>query len=266
MIDTHSHILPGLDDGAANLEQALSTARQAARDGVRGIVCTPHWIGGVYENTRAVILDAVALLARKLDQGGVDIALYPGAELRVDFAMAARIRQGELLSLNDAGRHALVELPAEIVPPGIEDFFYTLQIAGIIPIIAHPERNPVLAKDPARLYGWIESGALVQLTAKSLLGGYGGSVWKFSRLLLKHGMVHLIATDAHGPRNRGWTLSAAAREAGRIVGKARAERIVHQNPWAIVRGETVVPFDLIPLKRQSFFPLGKFFSPGKRST
>ncbi len=259
MIDTHSHILPGLDDGAEDLEQALSAARIAVQDGIEGMICTPHWMSGIFENTRNVVLAAVESFGQHLREHNIPLALYPGAELRVNLEIPAKIAQGTLLTLNESA-YALIELPAEIIPPGIEDFFYSLQVEGIIPVIAHPERNPVVARDPARLYGWIESGVLAQLTAGSLRGKFGGTIRKLCLLLLEHGMAHLIATDCHGPMNRAPRLAKALREAEATVGKTLAARIFCENPLEIIKRGTVRPFELLPLGRRFSLPLKKYFS------
>ena len=259
MIDTHSHILPGLDDGVEDLEQALSTARGAVQDGIEGMICTPHWISGIFENTKSIVTAAVESFKQHLQEHNIPLALYPGAELRVHLEMPAKIAQGALLTLNESA-YALVELPVEIIPPRIEDFFYSLQVEGVTPVIAHPERNPGLARDPARLYSWIESGVLTQLTAGSLVGKFGGTIRKFCLLLLEHGMVHLIATDCHGHRNRAPRLSKAMREAEATVGKTVAARIFCENPLEIINKGTVTPFELLPLGRRFSFSLKKYFS------
>ena len=259
MIDTHSHILPGLDDGIEDLEQALSAARIAVQDGIEGVICTPHWISGIFENTGSIVMAAVESFEQHLREHNIPLALYPGAELRVNLEIPTKIAQGALLTLNESA-YALIELPAEIIPPRIEDLFYSLQVEGVTPVIAHPERNPGLAKDPGRLYGWIQSGVLAQLTAGSLLGKFGGTIRKLCLLLLEHGMVHLIATDCHGLRNRAPRLSKALREAEATVGKNFAARIFCDNPLEIVKRGTVTPFELLPLGRRFSLPLGKYFS------
>ncbi len=259
MIDTHSHILPGLDDGVEDLEQALSAARVAVRDGIEGMICTPHWISGIFENTRSIVMTAVESFQQHLQEQNIPLPLYPGAELRVNLEIPEKIAQGVLLTLNESA-YALIELPAEIIPPRIEDFFYSLQVEGVTPVIAHPERNLGLAKDPGRLYGWIESGVLTQLTAGSLLGKFGGTIRKFCLLLLDHGMVHLIATDCHGLKNRSPRLSKALKETEAKVGKTIAARIFCENPLAIIKRGTVKPFDLLPLGRRFSPSLKKYFS------
>jgi protein-tyrosine phosphatase len=260
MIDTHNHILPGLDDGVQDLEQALATAKLAVEDGINGVICTPHWVNGIFRNTRIEVLKSIEILKRHLEEHEVPLVLYPGMELRIDFDMARKIREGDLLTLNDSGCYALVELPAEVIPPKVEDFFYTLQMDGITPIVAHPERNLNLLDDPARLYAWLESGILVQLTARSLLGRFGSDIKRFSVVLLEHGMVHLIATDAHGPTHRTPRMAEAVEATKEIVGEGWIDRIIYKNPVAVLEGKAIVPFELQPLTKQSTSPLRKFFS------
>jgi protein-tyrosine phosphatase len=260
LIDTHSHILPGLDDGARDLEQALSIARLAVEDGINEMICTPHWVRGVFENTRAVVLSAVERLAKHLKENDIPLSLHPGSELRVDSDIAKKLRSLELLTLNDSGSYVLIEMPAEIIPPGMDNFLFSLQVEGVTPIIAHPERNGGLMRDPSRLYGWVESGVLAQLTAGSLLGSFGDTIRRFSVLLLEHGLIHLVASDAHGPKNRAPNLSAAFKSAEEIVGKVRTDEIFDLNPASIIRSETIIPFSPVPFGKSSSSRLKRLFS------
>ena len=121
MIDIHSHILPGIDDGATDWEQAVRMARQAVDDGIEGVVCTPHWVCGVFDNSRSVVLQAIATFREKLAEQNIALAIYPGAELKVDGGLLDGLETVEILTLNDTGRYALIELPAEGVPHKIEN-------------------------------------------------------------------------------------------------------------------------------------------------
>ncbi len=264
MIDTHSHILPGLDDGSQNLEQAIAMARIAVGDGIREVICTPHWTRGTFENSRQSILDTLRDFRENLHRLGIPLSVHPGAELRIDFQIADKIREGEILTLNDSGRFALIELPAEFVPPGTEHFFYMLQVAGISPIAAHPERNPSLIKDPMRIYRWIESGVLTQVTSRSLLGKFGEAVRKLCVLMIEHRMVHLMATDAHHPANRAPRLSEGRKELELIGGKTMADRIVTGNPQAILQADNPITLDPIPLKKRFTLPFQRLFSFSQR--
>ncbi|MBM3302612.1 MAG: tyrosine protein phosphatase, partial [Deltaproteobacteria bacterium] len=148
-------------------------ARIAVRDGIQGVVCTPHWVPGQYENTRTKILKTLNEFRKKLEEHGIPLITYPGAELRLDVSLIERLKDGELLTLNDTGRYVLIELPQDSLPPNLDRFFWDIRVTGMTPIISHPERNLVLRNDPQILYRWVETGVLTQLTASSLLGRFG---------------------------------------------------------------------------------------------
>ncbi len=218
MFDLHSHMLPGLDDGAADLRQSLAMARMAVDDGIQGVVCTPHWSSAHYENTRSRILNGVETLAQEFSNNGISLAVFAGAELRLDGSLSDGIRAGKLVTINDTGRFALIELPEVFSPQSLEHFFWQLQLQGITPVISHPERNHGFLKNPAALYGLVKKGALAQLTAASVLGSFGKEVQKFSFLLLKHRMCHVLATDAHETKFRAPRLGEACRIVAQICG------------------------------------------------
>ena len=148
-------------------------ARMAVEDGVEGVVCTPHWVQGRYDNTRPLILDTLSELRQRLADHHIPLKLYPGAELRLDAGLLRAIRNGDLLTLNDGGRFALIELPETDLPQNLEAFLWELQMQNITPVISHPERNPELFKAPMRLFKWVEKGILTQVTAASLSGEFG---------------------------------------------------------------------------------------------
>lgn len=246
MLDLHNHILPGLDDGAADWREALSMARLAAEDGIEGVVCTPHWICGLFENGRTRILEAVEVLKDKLAQEAIPLAVYPGCELRLHHDIPGRIEAREVLTFNDNGRYALIELPDEFLPRTLEHFFWEIQARNITPVISHPERNPALMRKPMRLYKLVEMGSLLQVTSSSVLGGFGSEVRKFAVELLEHRMVHVIATDSHGPRRRSPKLSECHAQVAGLLGEETARRLFHENPERIIHGEPVAPIEPIP--------------------
>jgi len=257
-LDMHNHMLPGLDDGASDWKKSLSMARMAVEDGVDGVVCTPHWVLGKYENTRRTILTALERLKQRLSEDTIPLTVYPGAELRLDVSISERIKAGELLTINDTGRFALIELPEDVLPQGLDEFLWDLKVKGITPIIGHPERNLVLLKDPMRLYDWVQMGIPAQVTAASLLGRFGERVQRFSALLLEHNLVHIIATDAHGLSSRNPKLSEGFRVIEYMKGEKEAIEMASETPQRIIHGETVVPVEPIPIKHS--FPLKRFFS------
>lgn len=254
MIDLHNHILPGLDDGAVDWEESIAMAEAARDDGIKGIVCTPHWVIGQYQNDAATVRAKVEQLRNRLRKSRVDIAIYPGTELRLDPSMQSQIEAGTLLTLNDTGRYALIELPMYLPPSGVEPFVRKIQQNGIVPIIAHPERYLWASDQPQRLHFWAATGCLIQLTAASLLGHFGRKIEALSILLLEHGLVHVIATDTHGLLLRSPKLSEARRKAADILGEIPGSRLVGDNPRRIVQGRTLEPPEPTPIEpRKSWY-------------
>lgn len=240
MIDIHSHILPGIDDGASSLEESLAMARIAVDDGIRVMVATPHVITGLYPNTREVILAAIGKLQRVLLENDISLSILPGAEYHLEPDLSKRMARGELLTVNDAGRYLLVEPPAALVPEYTGKVFYELQLQGVTPIIAHPERNVDFAREPDLLHELVSHGALVQITAGSLTGLLGSAAAATARAFLKQGCVHFIATDAHtAGDHRAPVLSDAAKEAVRLADEEEGQNLVTGNPARAIRGERI---------------------------
>ncbi len=251
MIDLHTHMLPGLDDGATNWKQSLAMARMAVEDGIEEVVCTPHWVAGCFENRRKTIVDLVYTFQEKLDAAQIPLKVYPGAELHLDFDLPRKLESGEVASINDMGRFALIELPSDIVPQNMRHFFWELLSRNITPIIGHPERNNALRRHPSRLFRWVQMGAITQVTAGSLAGRFGTNIRRFAVSLLEHHLVHILATDAHGIQGRIPKLSEGYLEARKIVGEEMARQMVIDNPQQILNGEPVVFYDPIPYRKSS---------------
>lgn len=147
MIDIHVHILPELDDGARNLEDALEMAGQACADGISAVVATPHVVSGLYPNARETILEAVEHFSAIIEQRGIPLKIMPGAEYRLEPDLPDRLAGGELLTLNNSGRHLLVELPASHIPQYTDRVIYELLLQGVVTVIDHPERNAGFVKE-----------------------------------------------------------------------------------------------------------------------
>lgn len=206
MIDIHSHILPYMDDGAKDWDMAITMAKQAHADGIRYIVATPHHRNGRYMNESSKVLEMVDLLNSKLQELELDIMVFPGQEIRVHDDLLRHFENGEIRALHDS-RFILLELPSSHVPAMVEDIFYELSLMKIQVIIAHPERNAEIARNPELLARLIELGALAQVTAQSVSGEKGGKLQKLSLDLCKRNLIHFIATDAHDPVRRPFQLS-----------------------------------------------------------
>ena len=200
MIDIHCHILPGLDDGASDLEVSLEMCRVAQADGIKIIVATPHCQNGLYQNNQGTILPVVDQLKKRLNTEGISLEILPGADIHLSPEIIPFLKDNPQLLLG--GRYFLLELPAQSIPHEIRDLIFKLQLAGYAPIITHPERNTVIQGRPSLLEEWVGSGVLVQVTAMSLTGAFGGLVEDCAWQLLRSGLIQVIATDAHSRRRR----------------------------------------------------------------
>jgi len=236
MIDLHIHLLPGLDDGPATLDETLEMCRICAEEEIRALVATPHIIREVYENRPEEILAAVADLKRTLSAQGLALEVLPGADVRLDYDLLDRLDRGELLTINDGNRFLLLEFPDALHAQDYTRVIAGLKKRGITPILSHPERNPYFQENPEALYDLVHSDVLLQLTARSLLGGFGPEIRKFSERLLEHHLVHILSSDAHGTGGRRPGLRDALNRASEFLGEEEAGRLVEENPACILQG------------------------------
>ena len=241
MIDLHSHILCGLDDGAEILEESIEMCRMSYNDGIRTIVATPHILDGIYPNHRSAILTRLqelrtALVHSALATRHSALRILPGADVHFSSNMLHRCEEGEILTVNDQGRYLMVEFEFQAIPYMAEEALFQMLTKGIVPIISHPERNMEIGKNPKRYFEMIRMGCLGQLTAMSLTGGFGSQVMKVAEKLLAHKLIHIIATDAHSVRRRPPVLSSGVKAAEKIVGREEARKLVAEYPAAIIEG------------------------------
>ncbi len=248
MIDIHSHILWGMDDGARTIEDSIEMCSIAYRDGIRTIVATPHTLNGLYRNDRPSILAKVkqlnaALLhtetqiaKSKFQNPNSPIRILPGADVHLCEETLRQLDRGTVTTLGDGGKCLLLELPFHGIPHGAEKMIFQLMTRGVIPVISHPERNLEVEQNPRRYHEMIRVGCLGQLTAMSLTGGFGPEVKRLAEKLLTKGFVHLIASDAHSTDGRQPVLSDAVDAAARIVGRDEALRMVTEYPGALLEG------------------------------
>jgi protein-tyrosine phosphatase len=235
MIDLHSHILPGLDDGARTVDDSRALARRAAADGVTAIVATPH-VRGDYPTRPDEMERGVTRLREDFLAEGIDVEVLPGGE--VDLGMLASLDDDGLrrFTLAQSGRYLLLEFPYRGWPAGLEETVYGLGLRGLRPVLAHPERNREVQSKPARLAEAVRLGALVQVTAASVDGRIGRSSQAAADKLLELGLAHVLASDAHTPEIREAGLAAAAEALG---DDSLARFLTAEAPSAIVAGEPV---------------------------
>ncbi|MBU0495769.1 MAG: hypothetical protein KKA73_24655 [Chloroflexi bacterium] len=249
-IDLHSHILPGFDDGAQDMAQALDMARMAVADGVGRIVATPHSVEGVWMQLPSAVRESVDRLQTACQDDGLDLVIVPGLEVYIAPDLPRRITREPGCTLGGT-RYLLLEFPLQQYPHYVEQIVFELQVAGLVPIIAHPERYTAVIKNPQLLYTLVERGVLTQLTAASLVGVFGSEVQDTARLFLTHGLAHVIASDAHGIGQRSPRLSEAVAVAAELIGEDRAQAMVTDMPARILADERLFVPPPEPLPRHS---------------
>ena len=209
MIDLHCHLLPGVDDGARTLEDSLALAQQAVAEGISHILVTPHHKNGKYLNPKEAVMEATAALQAELDSRGIGLTLFPGQELRINGEILEDIEKGDILFIDDESQYLLIEFPTMSIPHFTESLFFKLRQKGITPVIVHPERNQAIIDDPNILLPFIERGALAQVTASSYVGAFGKDIARLSNQLIEANLVHILASDAHNTRGRGFHFQEA---------------------------------------------------------
>jgi len=230
LIDLHTHIVPGVDDGAQTLGESLAMARAALADGIRQVVATPHSpFAGMSRDEFGQRLES---LRQALAGQGANLEVHPGAEVSLEPDTLRWLAEGLAWPIGTT-RYVLVELPFFVLPPYAEDLIFRLQVEGYKPILAHPERNAPLAAKPERLQALVERGVLVQITTTSILGGFGAQAKSAAAAFLERGLVHVLASDAHSANHRPPLLTEGARAAERIIGP-EAWNLVNTNPAAIL--------------------------------
>lgn len=237
MIDLHNHLLPGIDDGAPDLDAALALARVAVQDGITHLVCTPHIHPGRYDNTPASIQGAHALFAAALVRENIPLQVAAAAEVRFGMELMVGIAQGAIPFLGEwlGKKVLLLEFPHSEIPFGAERLTSWLLQRNIVPMIAHPERNKGIMRSPAKLKPFLDQGCLLQVTAGSVAGQFGQAAEEVAHALLEQGVVTILASDAHNLQHRPPIISAGLREAARLVGDAKAEALVRTTPWQIAQ-------------------------------
>ena len=249
MIDLHSHILPGIDDGAADVSVSLAMARMFVADGVTDLACTPHILPGLYRNAGPQIRVAVQNLQVELDQAGIPLRLTTGADVHMVPDLVAGLRSGRLLSLADT-RYVLVEPPHHVPPQKFEEFFFNILMSGYVPILTHPERLTWVGSHYAAIERMAQSGVWMQITAGSLTGAFGRNAQNLAERMLKDGCVHILATDAHDTVRRPPALSRGRDLAAKFVGTVEAEHLVVTRPRGILDNAPVSSLPSIPSAAQ----------------
>lgn len=237
MIDLHCHILPGIDDGAPDLEAALQMARCAVDNGTEYLVATPHIHRGRYENTAQTISSAWDELVEAVDQSGLPLRLSWAAELRLDPEIMAMVDSEDMPWLGEyqGNKVFLLEFPHSHIPPGSERLTRWLIDQNITPMIAHPERNKDIIRDLDKVNPYVEQGCLLQVTAGSVAGLFGPQAQQRAEQLIEKQWVTILASDGHNLNHRPPELQAGFNAAKILMDEQYAIQLCKTTPSEIAK-------------------------------
>lgn len=240
MVDIHSHVLPGIDDGSKDMNMTLDMLKNAQKDGIYEIVATPHYLLEYGEST----IKEVKLLVQQVNQAahedGINIRIYSGQEVYFNENIIRDYLEGNIGTINDS-RYMMIEFPMHRLDENIIDVLYELQVRDIVPIIAHPERYKPFREDPTLINEFIEAGYLFQLNAGSIEGRFGESIKKTASLFLKNNLYNFIGSDAHDIDNRTTGLQKAMNALNEINKECRKinENIFEESSRKLLRDSAI---------------------------
>lgn len=250
MIDFHSHIIPSVDDGSSSFQMSLNMIENSKRQGVKAICATPHFIVGEYEIDRIEYEDSI----EKLRKGTRDIKITNGLELYINPELPYLYEKNKIWGINNKS-YLLIELPMRDFPIYTKDVFYELRLLGLNPIIAHPERNIAILKDPKLLIDLVDQGTLIQMNAGSLIGIYGDRIKKFAESLVDKNLAHILGSDGHNDSKRNTNI----KDAFEII-KSRNLSLykwILNNEEKVLDGQEVEILEILLNKRKKLFEFFK---------
>ena len=245
MIDIHSHILAEVDDGPKSWDVSREMCRQSAEDGVEYMVATPHANERYYYDREYL----TGVLKHLRQMVGDSLQLGLGCDFHMSYDNLQDAFSNPTRYVIEGSQYMLVELSNYSVPPQVGDSLMRLGDQGLVPILTHPERNPILQKSPNRVLEWVEMGVVVQVTASAFTGQWGDLVHRSAQWLLEHDAIHILASDAHDDKHRVPGLSAGRDAAAETCGNDVAQALVDGNPRAIVSGKPLPYFPKPVTKR-----------------
>lgn len=249
MVDLHTHILPEVDDGAADMDEALRMTMMAYESGTEYLVLTPHC--GVPDAERSnywsrEMADRYRTFRQCVKDAGIPIRIGYGAEVFATAKLPELLKQGSLLTLAGS-RYLLIEFSFDASPETIRDALRTVHQAGLVPVLAHPERYRMTSDCPGAIYDWVKSGCIIQMNRDSVTGRFGRSVEDCAHMLLRAHLVHCVASDAHHADFRSPDLTAAERVLVKQYGGSYARLLLKENPLRVITNRELVTPEALPL-------------------
>jgi len=254
MVDLHCHILPGLDDGATNMEESIAMAESAIADGITHVVATPH-----SSNEYLFDFSHVRELREELQaKVGGRLTIATGCDFHLNPENLGSLRKDPRQYCINQRDFLLLEFNEFSIPPSMDQTLHDIQLAGVQPIITHPERNGILRSRPERLKKWVRQGCFAQVTGGALTGGFGSSAQQDALRWIGEGLIHFVASDAHNTRTRPLRLQPAYDMVVDRFGQEKARALFQDNPLAAFEGRQLphVPEleeELTPRRRKRFF-------------
>ena len=226
MIDLHNHILPEMDDGSRNVEETIEMGKIAENEGISKIIITTHHRKPEYIIDKKDILEKIEFTNELFKKENINIEIFPGMEVFIDRDIPVKLKNNELLSLNNSS-YLLIEFPMREKIDYIDDVLHEVKIQGYKPIIAHPERYLEVIKNPNYVNKLIEEGCYIQINASSLTGYFGKESQETAEILIKHNMVHLISTDAHKSKSRAPHILEAMESMKQLTSQIHVKEIIN---------------------------------------
>jgi protein-tyrosine phosphatase len=254
MVDLHCHILPGLDDGPATIEESIAMAELAIADEITHVVATPH------SNSRYLFdFSRVRQLCEELQAKiGDRLKIATGCDFHLNPENLESLRKEPRRFCINQRDFLLVEFNEFSIPPAMDQTLHQIQLAGVRPVITHPERNRILRAHPERLKKWVRQGCFAQVTGDALTGGFGAGARQDALRWIGEGLIHFVASDAHGTRSRPLRLQPAYNVVAKQFGQEKARALFQDNSLAAFEGRELphvpdVEEELLPPRRKRFF-------------
>ena len=239
MIDMHCHILPGIDDGASDLEEALEMARIAESEGIKKIVNTSHFHPEFKYTMGEELVEAINIFNVALKANKIDLEVLIGNEIYYTDEIIEELHNLNFHTLNNS-KYLLIEFSPMNVPKNLADVVYEVKLKGYIPVLAHVERYNNIIENPNIIYDCIKEGAIIQVNASSILGKHGKEIKKVSDILLDNNMIHIVASDAHGSERRRPQLREAYEFVKNKYSEETADNLFKNNQSLIIENKDII--------------------------
>jgi protein-tyrosine phosphatase len=238
VIDIHCHIIPGVDDGVPTVDEAIALIRKEVNGGTEAFIATPHFIDRRDYDRLKNIHELVAQLTQAVTEAGIRVEIYQGGEIYPTMAAVKAYDAGTPMTLAGKQKHMLVDLPMGTLPNDFDLILYELQVRGISPILAHPERNGHFQDKLSHLREYLDRGIACQVNAGSLAGKYGTRAGEVARIILRRRWAHFLSSDAH--RAGGSAIMGSARAAlKKELDDSYLDIITQGSAEAVIRGDTL---------------------------